>query len=118
MLAFSILFVLLISLALAAAGFAIYRYDMIARYQNYAGDAIDFIARCVDGDDMEECINTGRKSEQYEKLQILANDFKETHDLEYIYIIKPLKKNPSLWQRERNGKGSRYLWKIRSTEIR
>ena len=28
------------------------------------------------------------------------------------------KKNPSLWQRERNGKGSRYLWKIRSTEIR
>lgn len=94
LLAFSILFVLLISLALAAAGFAIYRYDMIERYQNYAGDAIDFIARCVDGDDMEECINTGRKSEQYEKLQLLANDFKETHDLEYIYIIKPLKKNP------------------------
>ena len=94
LLAFSILFVLLLSLALAVAGFAIYRYDMIARYQNYAGDAIDFIARCVDGDDLEECINTGQKSKQYEKLQLLANDFKETHDLEYIYIIKPLKKNP------------------------
>ena len=94
LLAFSILFVLLISLTLAAAGFAIYRYDMIRRYQNYAGDAIDFIARCVDGDDLEECINTGRKSKQYEKLQLLANDFKETHDLEYIYIIKPLKRNP------------------------
>ncbi|MBR1634565.1 MAG: GGDEF domain-containing protein [Lachnospiraceae bacterium] len=94
LLAFSILFVVLISLALAAAGFAIYRSDMIKRYQNYAGDAIDFIARCVDGDDLEECINTGKKSKQYEKLQLLANDFKETHDLEYIYIIKPLKKDP------------------------
>ena len=91
---FSILFVLMISLALAAAGFMIYRSDMIKRYQNYAGDAIDFIARCIDGDDLEECINTGKTSEQYLTLQLLANDFKETHDLEFIYIIKPLKKDP------------------------
>ncbi|MBR1741247.1 MAG: GGDEF domain-containing protein, partial [Lachnospiraceae bacterium] len=55
---------------------------------------IDFIARCIDGDDLETCINTGKKSKQYEELQLLANDFKETHDLEYIYIIKPLKKDP------------------------
>ena len=91
---FSIIFVVMISFILSVAGFAVYRLDMIKRYQNYAGDAIDFMARCVNGDDLERCINTGKKSKQYEKLQLLANDFKETHDLEYIYIIKPLKQDP------------------------
>lgn len=94
LLSVTIVFVVLISLVLAAMGFVIYRRDMIARYQNYAGDAIDFIARCVDGDDLEQCIDTGEKTEKYEALQLLANDFKETHDLVFIYIIKPLKKEP------------------------
>ena len=86
--------VVLLSVTLALCGFYIYRQDMVSRYQNYAGDAIDFIARCVDGDDLETCIETGVKSEKYEALQRLANDFKETHDLVFIYIIKPLKIEP------------------------
>ena len=93
MIGFSV-FVAVISLFLGAVGFFIYSRDMISRFQTYAGDAIDFIARCVDGDDMEECIRTGKKSAKYEELQLLANDFKETHSLEFIYIIKPLKRDP------------------------
>lgn len=94
LLAVIIFLVLLLSGILAVSGFYIYYTDMVSRYQNYAGDSIDFIARCIDGDDMEECIRTGQKSEKYEELQILANDFKETHDLLYIYVIKPLKIDP------------------------
>ena len=90
----TLVIVVLLSVVLGTLGFLIYRDDMIRRYQNYAGDAIDFIARCIDGDDMEKCIETGQKSDQYEELQLLANDFKETHDLEFIYIIKPLSPNP------------------------
>ena len=90
----SALMVIVLAAILAAAGFWIYRQDMIARYQNYAGDSIDFIARCINGDDLEQCIKTGEKTEAYHELQKLANDFKETHDLIYIYIIKPLKINP------------------------
>ena len=89
-----IIFVIVLSFALGLLSFFIYERDMISRFQNYAGDAIDFIARCIDGDDMENCMNTGKKSDQYEKLQLLANDFKETHDLEFIYIIKPIKRDP------------------------
>ena len=94
LLAMTVVLVILLSIVLAVAGFSIYRQDMIARYQNYAGDAIDCIAHSIDGDDLERCIETGEKSEKYQALQALANDFKETHDLIYLYIIKPLKPDP------------------------
>jgi len=94
LLAMTVVLVILLSIVLAVAGFSIYRQDMIARYQNYAGDAIDCIARSIDGDDLERCIETGEKSEKYQALQALASDFKETHDLIYLYIIKPLKPDP------------------------
>ena len=94
LLAMTMVLVILLSLVLATAGYHIYRQDMIARYQNYAGDSIDCIARCIDGDDLEKCIETGKKSEKYEALQTLANNFKETHDLIYLYIIKSLKPDP------------------------
>ena len=94
LLRFTIAFVVVICLALAVFGFQIYRNDMVARYQNYAGDAIDFIARCIDADDLEQCMRTGVKSEKYHALQALANDFKETHDLVFLYIIKPLRLDP------------------------
>lgn len=94
LLAMTVLLVVLLSIALTVAGFNIYRQDMIARYKNYAGDSIDCIARCIDGDDLEKCIETGEKSEKYQALQTLANNFKETHDLIYIYIVKPLKVDP------------------------
>lgn len=86
--------VVLLSTTLAGIGILIYRSETIARYQNYAGDSIEFIAGYVDGDDLEQCINTGQKSKKYEELQRLANQFKETHDLMYLYIVKPLKIEP------------------------
>ena len=86
--------VVVLSLVIGMLGFFIYARDMISRFQNYAGDAIDFLARRIDGDDFENCMNTGVKSTHYEEMQILANEFKETHDLEFIYIIKPIKRDP------------------------
>lgn len=90
----TVLVVVLLSLTLAVAGYQIYQANMIEQYQNYAGDAIECIARQIDGDDMERCIELGTKSEAYNRIQRLANDFKETHNLTYIYIIKPLKIGP------------------------
>lgn len=90
----SIVVVVLLSAVLAYAGFRIYSADMIKFYQNYAGDTIDFLARGIDGDDLQDCINTGVKSEKYKELQRLMNDVKETHDLIYIYIVKPSAEEP------------------------
>ena len=47
---------------------------MINRYQNYAGDAINFLSSCIDVDDLEECMRTGVKSDKYNELQTLANN--------------------------------------------
>ena len=89
-----ILLIVVLSGYLAYSGFQIYRSDMIGRYQQYAGDGITFLASQIDGDDLEQCINSGQKSETYKSLQLLMDDFKETHDLLYVYIIKPLKNDP------------------------
>lgn len=75
-------------------GYLIYRSDMIKRYQIYARDAIEFLVREIDGDDLAECMKTGKKSKKYEKLQRIGNDLKESHGLEFIYIIEPLKIEP------------------------
>ena len=86
--------VVILTVFLAFSGSQIYRLDMISRYQNYAGDAINFIASQIDGDDLDKCINTGEKSEAYNSLQHLMDEYKETHDLLYLYAIKPLKNEP------------------------
>ncbi len=90
----SVFFVITISFVLSVSGYYIYYREMIESYQNYAGDAIDFIARSIDVDDLEVCIETEEKSDEYYRLQDMANDFKETHNLQFIYIIKPLKEDP------------------------
>ena len=90
----SVIIVIFISISVGTLCFDIYRRDMINRYQNYAGDAINFLSRCIDVDDLEQCMRTGIKSDKYLELQALSNDFKENHDLYYIYIIEPLKADP------------------------
>lgn len=94
LLSMTVLLVLALAGTLAFLSLEIYRSSMIERNKNYAGDAISCIARRTDGDDLEQCIKTGEKSAAYDELQRLANDFKETHDLVYIYIVKPLKVEP------------------------
>ena len=90
----SIIMIVVISVLVGSMCFEIYRRYMISRYQNYAGDAINYLCRCIDVDDLEECMRTGIKSDKYNELQTLANNFKETHDLYFIYIIEPLKADP------------------------
>ena len=89
-----LVFVVLLSATLAFFSFEIYRRDMVDRYLNYAGDTVDCFARFIDGNDLETCMRTGIKSQKYKELQLLANDFKETHDLIYLYIIEPLRLDP------------------------
>jgi hypothetical protein len=100
----SIVVVVLLAAVLAYAGFRIYSADMIKFYQNYAGDTIDFLARGIDGDDLQDCINTGVKSEKYKELQRLMNDVKETHDLIYIYI-KAFGRRAAIQHRRCYGRG-------------
>ena len=82
------------SLIIGYMNFTVYSEDMLERYQIYSRDVLNMVARRIDGDDLAQCIRTKTKSAKYNELQILMNDVKETHDLEFLYIILPLSKNP------------------------
>lgn len=91
---FCIFFALLFALCMGAVSFWVYERDMLNRYHAYTADVLNYVARLIDGDDLANCMKTGIKSEKYKLLQQLTNDLKETHKLEFLYIIEPLSENP------------------------
>ena len=88
------LFAFVLSFCMGAMGFYVYEKDMLNRYHAYTEDILDYVARTIDGDDLLACMRSGKKSAKYQELQKLADDVKETHKVEYLYIIEPLSDTP------------------------
>ncbi len=88
------IFITLLSLIMGTFGFLIYYNGMIGKYQTYLHDTLMFTLTEIDGDDLEQCIATGKKSEEYENTQLILNRIKESYDAEYVYIVKPLNLEP------------------------
>ena len=86
--------ILIPCLLVGAMGFTTYYRGMIAKYQTYIHDILEYVMTDIDGDDLEQCMETGEKSEAFERTQSMLNTIKESHDIEYIYIIKPLSTEP------------------------
>ena len=77
----SVIIVIFISISVGTLCFDIYRRDMISRYQNYAGDAINFLSSCIDVDDLEECIDTVHS--------IIISDYYKTENMtEFLKTIR------------------------------
>ena len=87
------IFALWTTLILGAIGFATYFNGVIGRYKVYLNDILSLTLTEIDANDMETCINTGKKSESFEKTQDFLNRVKENYDIEFIYIVKPLNTN-------------------------
>ncbi len=114
LLAETLVFIMITAVSVGFVCFSIYVWNMVSAYQEYAGDLLHYVSRSIDGDDLEECIRTGKKSKKYGELQHVMNELKETHNLEFIYIVKPIKVEPpdnmmdvliawSTWEEEREG---------------
>ena len=91
---FCILFAVIFALCMGTMSFFVYEHDMLNRYHAYTTDVLNYVARSIDGDDLLQCMKTGVKSEKYHDLQKLTNDLKETHKLQFLYIIQPISENP------------------------
>ena len=91
---FCVQFAIVFAVCMGTMSFFVYEQDMLNRYHAYTRDLLNYVARSIDGDDLLECMKTGVKSEKYNALQKLANDLKETHKLQFLYIIKPISENP------------------------
>ena len=91
---FCFFFAIILTICMGSMSFFVYEEDMMNRYHAYTADVLTYVAREIDGDDLQKCMETKTKSEKYHKLQKLTNDLKETHALEFLYIIQPLSENP------------------------
>ena len=85
-----IISVLVICLLMGAVGFNTYYRGMINKYQTYLHDLLALTLTEIDGDDLEHCIESGQKSDAFAQTQEFINRIKETYEIEYIYIVKPL----------------------------
>lgn len=80
-----------IGLAFSISTISIRKYQekMIQKFENYMSDIFEFCMSYVDAEDLQNCIETGEVSEKYNQLQFVINHMKDTHDIEYLYIVKP-----------------------------
>ena len=70
-----------------------YYRGMMGKFESYMEGILRYAMTEIDGDDLALCMETGRKSAQYEQTQQVLDRIKETHEIEYIYIVKPLNTN-------------------------
>ncbi|MBR0099177.1 MAG: diguanylate cyclase [Treponema sp.] len=89
-----IVFVALLCLVLSLVNQAIYKRGLYARYEEHIRDLLTFVQSQIDTDDLANCIKTGEKSPKYLELQKFMDTFKDNVKLQYLYVIRPLGKNP------------------------
>lgn len=89
----SIVFALCISLGIGSIGFVTYYRGVVKRYQEYISGIIKITEKQISADDLEDCIDSGEKSEKYEKTQLFMNEIKDSYDIDYIYMLVPLRKD-------------------------
>lgn len=83
-------FIAALCVILGAFGAIIYYNGMVHRYEAYMEGVLRYALTEIDGDDLAACIESGEKSERFEKTQDVLDRIKETYEIEYIYIVKPL----------------------------
>ncbi len=91
----TLLILLALGIGLGVQGTSTYREGMMERYQAHLESLLRLTATQIDADDLAACIDSGVKSEQFEKEQAYLDQMKETCDIKYVYVVKPLNTNAS-----------------------
>lgn len=84
------LFAAVLSITLGGLGFYTYYDNVYEQYERYIRTLIHITKSSIHVEDMEECIQTGEKSSQYEKTQEELDNIKSQSEAEFIYVIRPL----------------------------
>ena len=86
-------FVFFLSVTLGLIGVYTYKENVEERYEQYAETVIRIADSYIDIEDMTQCIETGEKTENYERTQAQLNNVKSHSDVEYLYVIQPLNRS-------------------------
>lgn len=84
------IFVLVLSVALGALGIYTYYENVRKRYEQYVETIIKIAGSYIDITNMEQCMETGNKTENYMRTQVNLDNIKSRSDVEYLYVIQPL----------------------------
>ncbi|MBE7002747.1 MAG: hypothetical protein E7425_00475 [Ruminococcaceae bacterium] len=91
----TLLMLLLLGVGLGVLGSTTYSKGMMDRYQAHLQSLLWLAESQIDVDDLAVCIETGRESEKYEKAQAFLDCMKNTCDIKYVYVVKPLNTEPT-----------------------
>ena len=84
-----ILFITVLCLLLGLTTYHEYRNALYDRYEAYISDLLTYVGSSVDVDDLQTCLKSGEKSEKYMELQSFIDHVKDTHKIDFLYIIIP-----------------------------
>lgn len=85
----SILFITVLCLPLGLTMYHEYKTALYKRYEAYISDLLTYVGSSIDVDDLQTCLETGTKSEKFEELQSFIDHIKDTHKIDFLYIIIP-----------------------------
>jgi sigma-B regulation protein RsbU (phosphoserine phosphatase) len=80
-------FAVVISATLWGIGYKTYLDSTFGRYRSAAESVLNLARTFIDGDDMMRCLETGVKSELYEKTQASLDRIKENMKVSYLYFF-------------------------------
>ena len=84
-----ILFIAVLCLLLGLTSYREYRKVLYHRYEAYITDLLEYASACIDVDDLKDCLEKGEKSEEFEELQDRLDLIKDTHKIDFLYVIIP-----------------------------
>ena len=86
----TVMLLLLLGILLGVLGATTYRSGMMERYHSQIQSLLRLTEDRIDVDDLKECIETGVASEKYQELQEYLDSMKNTCDIKFVYVVKPL----------------------------
>ncbi len=86
----TIVFAVLLSAMIGTIGYLTYRKGMIEKYQQYISGIINLTLSELDSDTLEKSVRNGVPDPALKETQGYLDQIKDSHEIEYIYIIKPL----------------------------
>ncbi|NLC77105.1 MAG: SpoIIE family protein phosphatase [Clostridia bacterium] len=82
-----VVFTAILSIILGWLGYQTYSSSLLERYRVYVDSVIRIAASGIDGDEIRACIDTLRKSEVFDQVQLDLNTVKEESEMEYVYMV-------------------------------
>ena len=84
-------FIITLCVLLSVANLSIYRKYVYDDYRGYISDILHYTLSHIDGDDLEQCIQTGEESPQYKQTLLFMDDLMDQFDdIHFLYAILPL----------------------------